>query len=688
MNFFSSVTIKTKLILSFVFLTVIIFAIGIFSYQRALVLGKNGERMYEKNLQPIAISSKMAENFQRARVNVRDVFLARTPEERQHYRLITTAIRSQMNVYIALYEPFVNSDEERKTFALFKGYLAEYRTLRDRLYELDDQGRRAEILDIVARECQPLSEKLVVTLLALVDINKKLAEAANVENQVAIQQLQTFATTSIGLGVLFSIILGFIIINSVTKPLTKLQVVNQHLINGELDKIVIDLKGKDEFARLGEAKTIVINTLKDVVAELRLLTTAAQQGNLSKRADANRFKGDYKGLLNAVNTTLDAVTNPISEATKVISVMSEGDFRVNVNGDYKGDHAILKQSLNATLDEMNIVLGQVLATVEQVHQGSRQVAASSQALSDGATQQAAALEEISSSMQEIASQTKITAENATQANSLALQSRHSAESGHQQMQDLIHAMNDINLSSANIAKIIKVIDEIAFQTNLLALNAAVEAARAGRHGKGFAVVAEEVRALAARSAKAARETAELIDNAVIKAQHGTQTADQARRALDDIMNYSTKVQDIVAEIASASQEQAQGIEQVTLGLGQIDKVTQQNTASAEESASAAEELSGQSSQLTTLVNRFRLRRNGNGYMNGNGLNGNGHTNGYKNGHANRNGRAKQNGNGYYPAVSAFAFEEHSADAGYNKRKMLSSRAAETIALDDAEFGRY
>jgi methyl-accepting chemotaxis protein len=683
MNWLSSFSIKTKLAVSFSLLMLTICTVGGIGYYYARILGSNGEKIYEQNLKPIAISSKLAENFQRARVNVRDVLLARTPEERKKYRAVTVGIRSQMDNYIALYEPLINSDEERKLFSDFKTYLAEYRAFRQRLFDLEEQGRHAEVLDIVERECQVLSEKIAGTLLGLVDVNKKVADLANVANQAAVQQTLTFISIVIGIGIALSLLLGFVITRSVNAPLERLYIVNQHLMNGDLNNIQIDVRGTDEFAKISQAKKIVVKTLQDMLAEIRNLTTAALQGNLNHRADSSHFKGDYKEILLGVNNTLDAVMNPIHDATKVMNLMAEGDFRTNVSTDYKGDHAILKRSLNATLDEINHVLGEVLATVEQVHEGSRQVAASSQALSNGATQQAAALEEISSSMHEIASQTKTNAENATQANTLATQSRYSAENGNQQMQDLIIAMGEINTSSASIAKIIKVIDEIAFQTNLLALNAAVEAARAGRHGKGFAVVAEEVRALAARSAKAARETADLIDSAVQKAAHGTNTADQARKALDEIMTSSTKVQDIVAEIASASQEQAQGISQISMGLAQIDKVTQQNTASAEESASAAEELSGQSMQLTQLVNRFQLRRNDAAFrapsQQGRTL-GNRTNNAHSPHHSSQSSSAAAQQPTPEPAPAAIPPRE---------RKMLTSHSAnDIIALDDAEFGRY
>jgi methyl-accepting chemotaxis protein len=224
----------------------------------------------------------------------------------------------------------------------------------------------------------------------------------------------------------------------------------------------------------------------------------------------------------------------------------------------------------------------------------------------GATEQAASLEEISSSLNEMASQTRINAENAHQANELSAQVKKAAEKGNLQMQDMVSAINAISDSGQSISKIIKVIDEIAFQTNLLALNAAVEAARAGKHGKGFAVVAEEVRNLAARSAKAAKETAELIEGAVHKTASGKEIASQTAKRLEEIVSGILQVTNLVEDIASASSFQAEGISQINQSLGQIDQVTQQNTANAEESAAAAEELSSQAEELSSLLVQFKL----------------------------------------------------------------------------------
>ena len=240
----------------------------------------------------------------------------------------------------------------------------------------------------------------------------------------------------------------------------------------------------------------------------------------------------------------------------------------------------------------------------QVAGAAGQVSSSSQGLAEGASQQAASLEETSSSLEELSSMIRRNSENAQHVNELAKQSRTAADKGVGDMQAMNSAMEAIKTSSDDVAKIIKTIDEIAFQTNILALNAAVEAARAGEAGMGFAVVADEVRNLAQRSAQAARETAGKIQGAIDKTSQGVEISRKVSVALNEIVAKARQVDELAAEVASASREQTQGIVQINLAVGQMDKVTQSNAAGAEESAAAAQELNAQAALMRQSVNEL------------------------------------------------------------------------------------
>jgi methyl-accepting chemotaxis protein len=235
---------------------------------------------------------------------------------------------------------------------------------------------------------------------------------------------------------------------------------------------------------------------------------------------------------------------------------------------------------------------------DRLNTTSGEMASSSQNLSDGASEQAASLEETSSSLEELSSMTKQNEEHAQKATDLARQARTAGDRGAEDMQAMSVAMAAIKESSNDIAKIIKSIDEIAFQTNILALNAAVEAARAGEAGMGFAVVADEVRSLAQRSAQAARETTNKIEAAIGKTAQGVEISGKVVATLSDIAAKARQVDELVAQVASASAEQTQGIIQINNAVSQMEKVTQSNAAGAEESTATAQELTAQAEAMT------------------------------------------------------------------------------------------
>jgi methyl-accepting chemotaxis protein len=247
------------------------------------------------------------------------------------------------------------------------------------------------------------------------------------------------------------------------------------------------------------------------------------------------------------------------------------------------------------------MIGGLTVGSQQTASAANQVSSASVSLADGASRQAAAIEETGASMEELAAKTRRNAGDAARANGLTAQTKQGADRGVAAMERMNEAIDAIKQSSDSTARIIKTIDEIAFQTNLLALNAAVEAARAGEAGKGFAVVAEEVRNLAQRSAEAARNTTGMIEESVRNAANGVAITREVGEALAGISRSIGEVNDLVAGIAKANNEQAEGNAQINTAVGQMDQITQANAANAEQTASASEELSAQAEEMSAVV---------------------------------------------------------------------------------------
>jgi methyl-accepting chemotaxis protein len=382
----------------------------------------------------------------------------------------------------------------------------------------------------------------------------------------------------------------------------------QQISEGNTDIAPAITDDKDE---IGPALNKMIKAIGSMSDEVRRCCNAALNGNLTNRADATPYQGKYQKIIRGFNDTMDALMDPINEASGVLEKIACKDMTARMIGEYRGDHAKIKRVINSVVENLDKALQQVAIGAEQVASASIQVSMGGQSLSQGASEQASSLEEVSSSLQEMSSMTKQNTLNAREAKGVADQARGSADKGVESMNRMSSAINQIKSSSAATAKIVRTIDEIAFQTNLLALNAAVEAARAGDAGKGFAVVAEEVRNLAMRSAEAAKNTANLIEEAVKNSENGVAINAEVLTNFQEITEKTNKVSHVVAEIAAASEQQDQGIGQLNKAVEHLNQLTQQNAANAEESASAAEEMSSQSEEMRSMVAGFKLTDSGN-----------------------------------------------------------------------------
>jgi methyl-accepting chemotaxis protein len=508
-----------------------------------------------------------------------------------------------------------------------------------------EQRQWEEASKAMMNEALPALNALMTSLNNLLDYQKKVSD----QSGASVRRSYTSAwSLMIVLGILsmgVGIFCAYAVARSITRPLAKTLSVIQEMSKGHLrhrlrftqqdeigtigramDSFADDLQNvvvgglqkladgdlhfevtpKDQQDEIIPAMQKILGALRGLINETSLLTKSAIEGKLETRGNAGGFKGSYQEIIKGINDTLDAIIDPINESAKVLGRMAQRDMTARINGNYKGDHARVKTALNTAMTNLDSGLSQVAITAEQVNSASSQIDAGSEALAQSASEQAASLEEVSSSLQEMASMTKQNAANAKAARSVSEGTRTSAQRGVENMRRLSEAINKIKASADATAKIVKTIDEIAFQTNLLALNAAVEAARAGDAGKGFAVVAEEVRNLAMRSAEAAKNTATMIEDSVKNAEGGVAINQQVLKNLEEINQEVNRVTEMMAEIATASGQQSQGIDQINISIEQMNQITQQVAANAEESASAAQQMSGQSAELENLVASFTL----------------------------------------------------------------------------------
>lgn len=351
-----------------------------------------------------------------------------------------------------------------------------------------------------------------------------------------------------------------------------------------------------------------VKKIKNAVDELT-------QGNLNAKTGLGEDTTETGLMVAGLHELMHFQKEIIADIRHLLGSMADGNFAVNAADDtiYRGDYADILLSMRGINRKLSGVISEIAEAAQQVASGSGQVANASQSLSQGATEQAGSIQELSAAINEINVNVKENTANANNLNFVAEQMYSDMNNSSEQVNNMVTAMNEINTISLEINKIVKTIDDIAFQTNILALNAAVEAARAGEAGLGFSVVAEEVRSLAVKSADAASDTTTLIQKVMTAVENGSECAATAAQAMEIVKEKTLEVTKGISSIAENSVEQADSVYQTTIGVDQISTVVQSNSATAEESAAASEELSAQAQMLKDLIKQFVLRDSADDY---------------------------------------------------------------------------
>jgi len=430
--------------------------------------------------------------------------------------------------------------------------------------------------------------------------------------------------------------------DTITNIVNPLMVTAEHvdrISQGNIPPQITD-KYKGQYNEIKINLNKCIAAVNALVADATALSNAAVAGQLSTRADATKHNGDFRKIVQGVNECLDAVIKPVQEAADVLAELAKGDLTARVEGQYQGDHAMIKDSINQMGESLDRAMREVGEAVSATASASSQISSSSEEMAAGAQEQTSQAAEVASAVEEMTKTIVENSKNASDTAGTAKEAKGAAEAGGKVVEETVAGMKEIadvvkksagtvqelGKSSDQIGEIIGVIDDIADQTNLLALNAAIEAARAGEQGRGFAVVADEVRKLAERTTKATKEIAGMIkkiqldtkgavesmDEGTKKVDAGIALADKAGFSLHEIVGISQKVTDMVTQIAAASEQQSSASEQISKNVEGISAVTGETAQGVQQIARAAEDLNRLTANLEQLVAKFKLSNDASG----------------------------------------------------------------------------
>lgn len=554
--------IGKKLIISFLLVTILSGSSGVIS----LVLMKSADTQYSYALINYGFSQGDIGLLMSAlKDNTANILMTMATDDPVLMQKAVQEIQSnseKINQYMANVEQTLIGDKEKEYYKIIADNLPLFTQHSQEVLSLANQNRDKEAMEVYQNDAVEHIQLIEEAMQSLMDSNQtiggRLSEQLTRESFYTIVFMCVLTVASF----VISLCLATFIARSVSKPMKAFAERLVALSQGDLNSPVPLVDSQDETGILAGATEELVGRLKVV----------------------------------------------ISQMTSVLGSIADGNLDVEYTRNFSGDFSPLHTSSTQIIDSLNEAFRMINQSADQVDSGADQVSSGAQALSQGSTEQASSIEELAATISEISGEVKKNAENAKQARLESEKQGENLNKSNEKMHEMVSAMDKINDKSGEIGKIIKTIEDIAFQTNILALNAAVEAARAGNAGKGFAVVADEVRNLAGKSAEAAKNTTGLIEETIEAVKNGTSLASITAESLEEVVDSSRRVTVLVNMISESSDNQANSISQVTQGVDQISSVVQTNSATAQESAAASEELAGQARMMKDMVGRFTIKK--------------------------------------------------------------------------------
>ncbi len=631
------------------------------------------DKMFQEFIKPKSKIEKIFSDFRKVQFMMLKFsipqFAETFNEDMKKYEALTKKVDSEIKDL----EKSLNNDLLKEDFKQINQLKEQYKNLVcDAIISAAVSQNYEMAADIATTSGEEIRSQMVDKFQSVLEKLEHRTELMDQQLKEGVEFSKIFIISGMSLGTLFLLIGLFFIAPALSKPINKIKEVLNEFSLGNYD-VDIDVNSNDEFGELAEmtrklkasqiekikaAENIAsgkfekvtpssekdtlthafnkeIETLLELKSEIHELIKANEVGDLSKRGNEDYFEGEWKEIIKGINSMMDAFVAPLKEAAEVLNTMASGDFTHKMNGEYKGDYLIVKDSINKVIDSLNKLIGKVAESSAELASSSAQILSSTEEMAAGASEQSQQASEVVSSIEEMTHTIMDSTKNANLAATTAKEAGDKAREGGEIVVQTIEGINRISEvvaqsaqtieklgeSSSQIGEIIEVINEIADQTNLLALNAAIEAARAGEQGRGFAVVADEVRKLAERTTKATQEIALMIkkiqddtsgaiksiEMGTTEVEKGKELAQRAGNSLNEIIYHFERVADLITQLAAASEEQSSASEQISTNIEAITQVTQQAAENTKQISFSAENLHRLTEGLQHLIEQFKLQ---------------------------------------------------------------------------------